>query len=190
MNVYDFDGTIYNGDSSIDFYLFCIKKKPAVLFKSIIKQLSGVVLYTAKRIPKEIYKEKYFSFLKHICADDKLINEFWDTKSSCVKTWYLTQKENSDVIISASPEFLLKPICERLNISLIASRVDSYTGKFTGKNCYGEEKVERFYEKYPDATIDKFYTDSKSDYPLARISKQAFLVDKNKITEIPIEDIQ
>ena len=25
MNVYDFDGTIYNGDSTIDFYLYCIK---------------------------------------------------------------------------------------------------------------------------------------------------------------------
>lgn len=24
---YDFDGTIYDGDSSIDFYKFCIKKK-------------------------------------------------------------------------------------------------------------------------------------------------------------------
>ena len=25
--VYDFDGTIYNGDSSIDFFFFCLRKK-------------------------------------------------------------------------------------------------------------------------------------------------------------------
>ena len=66
MNVYDFDGTIYDGDSSIDFYLFCIKRKPSILFKSIIKQLSGAVLYTFKLITKKRYKEKYFSFLKFV----------------------------------------------------------------------------------------------------------------------------
>lgn len=26
MNVYDFDKTIYDGDSTIDFYLYCVKK--------------------------------------------------------------------------------------------------------------------------------------------------------------------
>ena len=32
MNVYDFDDTIYNGDSSLDFVLFCFKKNKK-LFK-------------------------------------------------------------------------------------------------------------------------------------------------------------
>ena len=27
IDVYDFDGTIYDGDSSIDFFLYAIKKK-------------------------------------------------------------------------------------------------------------------------------------------------------------------
>ncbi len=31
MNVYDFDGTIYSGDSTIDFYLFCLRKQPEIL---------------------------------------------------------------------------------------------------------------------------------------------------------------
>lgn len=26
LNVFDFDDTIYKGDSSIDFYLFCLKE--------------------------------------------------------------------------------------------------------------------------------------------------------------------
>ena len=30
--VYDFDGTIYDGDSSIDFFLFCLKKNIKVIF--------------------------------------------------------------------------------------------------------------------------------------------------------------
>lgn len=27
FNVYDFDHTIYDGDCTVDFYLFCMKKK-------------------------------------------------------------------------------------------------------------------------------------------------------------------
>ena len=26
LNVFDFDNTIYDGDSSIDFYIFCLKR--------------------------------------------------------------------------------------------------------------------------------------------------------------------
>lgn len=26
MNVYDFDGTVYAGDSTVDFYFFCLRK--------------------------------------------------------------------------------------------------------------------------------------------------------------------
>ena len=31
MNIYDFDGTIYNGDSTIDFWLFTLKRHPSAL---------------------------------------------------------------------------------------------------------------------------------------------------------------
>ena len=188
MNVYDFDGTIYDGDSSIDFYLFCIKKKPSVFFKSIINQLSGMVLYAFKQISKERNKEKYFSFLRYINVNDQLLNEFWSARFKNIKGWYLCQKAESDVVISASPEFLLQPICKRLGIALIASTIDPSTGKFNGKNCHGQEKVNRFIEAYPNKSIDEFYTDSKSDYPLASIAAKSFLVSKDTFTLIQIKD--
>ena len=31
VNLYDFDKTIYDGDSTIDFYLFCLKKKLSII---------------------------------------------------------------------------------------------------------------------------------------------------------------
>ena len=40
VNLYDFDNTIYDGDSSVDFYLFCLKKKI-----SIIKYLPIFIIY-------------------------------------------------------------------------------------------------------------------------------------------------
>ena len=33
MNVYDFDGTIYNGDSGVDFVKFMFRKKKMLVLK-------------------------------------------------------------------------------------------------------------------------------------------------------------
>ena len=89
---------------------------------------------------------------------------------------------DDDVIISASPEFLLKPVCKRLKIkNLMASKVDMHSGKYSGVNCHGKEKVKRFYEAFPNGKIDNFYSDSYSDSPLAEIAEKAFMVDGDKV---------
>ena len=58
--------------------------------------------------------------------------------------FYLDKKNNTDIIISASPEFLLKPVSKKLKFKLIATKVDKKRGLFLGKNCYGKEKVKRW----------------------------------------------
>ena len=55
------------------------------------------------------------------------------------------------------------------------------SGKYTGVNCHGKEKVKRFYEAFPNGKIDSFYSDSYSDSPLAEIADKAFMVDGDKI---------
>lgn len=32
MNDYDFDNTVYEGNSSVDFWLFCMRKNPIIVF--------------------------------------------------------------------------------------------------------------------------------------------------------------
>ena len=56
MNVYDFDGTIYDGDSTVDFFLFVLKKKPSLLL-NVPRQAFGFVLYGLKQIEKTQLKE-------------------------------------------------------------------------------------------------------------------------------------
>ena len=80
------------------------------------------------------------------------------------------------MVISASPEFLLEPITRKLNFALIASRVDMCTGKTKGENCWGEEKVRRFHEIYPNAHITNFFSDSLSDTPLAKMADTAYII--------------
>lgn len=181
MNVYDFDGTIYDGDSTLDFYLFLIKKRKKLLLK-VPKQVVSIIKYCFKFIEKEELKENFYSAFELFDNLDEFINQFWDKNEHKIKEWYLNQQEPSDVIISASSFILLEPICNRLGIKyLIASNVDKKTGKYKGKNCYGEEKVKRFYKEFKNKTINNFYTDSLSDKPLIDIAKNSFIVKKNKI---------
>lgn len=180
MNVYDFDKTIFKGDSTLDFYFFCIKKNPSLL-RYVWIQIFALVKYVIGFITKTDFKQDFFCFLNGIKDIDGFINEFWKMNESKIQEWYLLQKKPDDVIISASPEFLLKPLCEKLNISsLIASQVDKKTGLFLGKNCYGIEKVKRFHEVFPYETVENFYSDSLSDDPFANISNNAYVISKNK----------
>lgn len=181
MNVYDFDGTIYRGDSTVDFYLFCVKKHP-MLLRYIFHQGLGFFLYRCKRIGKVQMKEHFFVFLKGIGEPETTVRQFWLKNGKKMERWYLEQKREDDLVISASPFFLLKPLCEEIGIRyLIASEVDMHTGKFQGENCRGEEKVRRFRKEFPNGKIQKFYSDSHSDAPLAGIAEEAFLVRDGRI---------
>lgn len=184
MNVYDFDGTIYDGDSTADFILRCISQKPLIGFK-VAKDSLSYVSYKASLCSKTDFKEKLYSYLSCFPRIDELVEKFWDKNIKHVKSWYYKQKRDDDVIISASPEFLLKPVCERLGIKhLLASKVDTDTGMYLGINCFGAEKVRRFYEAFgTDACIEKFFSDSKSDEPLASIAESAYMVKGDNITD-------
>lgn len=191
MNIYDFDKTIYDGDSTLDFYKYSIKKRPYILFR-IIKAIIYMVKYKLNIIEKEKAKECFYKFLKDIPDIDKEIIEFWDINNKKIKKWYLNQIQDTDIIISASPEFILKPIITRLGIkekNLLSSIVDKKTGKYTGKNCYGEEKINRLKEYFKinniseNVIIENAYTDSLSDKPLLNIAKKGYLVKGNKLIE-------
>lgn len=186
MNVYDFDRTIYSGDSTIDFYLFCIKRKPYILLRYSLKQLCGFLLFFLHMIDKNKVKEYYFSFLFSIQDLEGMVNDFWNQNEKKINEWYLLQQKENDVIISASPYFLLQEICQRMNkINLIATDLDTNNIKICGCNCKGKEKVRRFYERFSEEKIESFYSDSLSDQPLAEISQKAFLVKRNKICDWP-----
>ena len=184
MNVYDFDGTIYDGDSSVDFWLYCIREKPSVFLKCLPRLFCGAVLYGLKLSTKEKWKERFFSFLRYLPADEARINRFWEQHTGKIKKWYLERKQENDVIISASPVFLLGPVSRKLGVSLIATVVDPTSGRFSGLNCSGKEKVRRFREEYPDGMIEEFYTDSRKDLPLASVAGRAYFVRKNEIREM------
>ncbi len=181
VNIFDFDGTIYDGDSSIDFFKFCLKKNKKC-FIIIPNLLLNYFLYFIKIKTKTQVKEVFFSFLKYFSKPEKLIKEFWNLHDYKIKKFYLNRKHDKDIIISASPEFLISHIAKKLKVKdLIASDVEINTGKFLSSNCKGEEKVTRLKNKYNNIIIVATYTDSYSDKPLIDLSEKAYFVKKNKI---------
>jgi len=180
MNVYDFDGTIYDGDSTKDFWRFCLKRHPKSAL-AIVSVLFGLLLYLFGIISKTKFKQRFYSFLRHIPDVDGELSDFWQQHETKIQKWYFAQKKDDDLIISASPVFLLKPICEKLGVRLIASEVDKHSGECYGENCHGDEKVKRFYAEFPGISVNEFYSDSQSDDPFVQIASAAYWVDGESI---------
>lgn len=178
---YDFDKTVYNGDSSTHFTLWCLTHYPRTWLR--LPEMGWYsLLFGLKICPKTRFKSHLFSYLRHMPDIDRAVETFWNRKSRNLKGWYLAKDHSRDVIVSASPEFLLEPICSRLRVCrLLGTRMDKKTGKITGENCWGPEKVDRLRAWQPEAHLLEFYSDSRSDDPLARLADRAFLVAGDQI---------
>ncbi len=188
MNVYDFDQTIYYPDSSYHFFLYCLKKHPRFVLPVIPGAVRMALRYRRGDTTAKQLKQHLFSFLNRLESTEDTVNAFWEEHRDNLQDWYLRQLREDDVIISASPEFLLEPITRELGVALIATPMDSRSGQIHGENCHDVEKVRRFYEKYPDAEIEAFYSDSLSDAPMARLAKAAYLVKRGELLDWPSEE--
>lgn len=188
MNVYDFDNTIYDGESALDFFFFYLKKTP-YLIKYIPKVLHALLKYKAGKITVEQALEKYAPFAEDYLSGIEDIYadaiEFWDLHMNRIKPFYYEMHREDDVIVTASPENTMSEICNRLGIKYcVGSIIDENSGKIT-RLCMRSRKVAAFKDAFPDIEIENFYTDSKkNDAPLIAISKNAYLVKGNKIIKI------
>lgn len=186
MNVFDFDNTIFSPDSSFAFCRYCLRHYARYFLKNSPQILKFAWEYcSAEKKEASALKEQLFAFLKYLPDPYACVDAFWEENISGIKEWYLAMQKEDDVIISASPEFLLTPVAKKIGFQLIATQMNPYSGAITGLNCHDAEKVRRFRQIFPDAEIDQFYSDSLTDAPLAKIAKEAFLVKGNQLLPWP-----
>ena len=181
-DVYDFDNTIYRGDTLADFYLYCLARFPYIAVLWPWQILMGV-LYFLRLIPKWRAKQAIFRYYLLIPDIERQAERFWRRNMAKIKPFYRGKPDRSrDIIVSASCSFLIAPACLALGVHrIIATEVSPRTGKFLSPNCWGEEKVKRLRAELPDAEIGLFYSDSHSDAPLARLAAESFLVTGERI---------
>ena len=192
MRVFDFDGTIYDGESLFDLYLYSARHDPKV-FRFIAPVLRYAVKYKLGRATLEQMEygvgrmaECYLTELnrsRRVASVEQLVNDFWDRNYPRIKPWY--QPEPNDVILTASFDLTVGEACRRLGVrNLVASKVDMETMKVTYLN-FNTNKARRFRELYgPDAVVDEFYTDSRFDQPMIDMARRAFMVKGNTITRV------
>lgn len=176
MNIYDFDETIFYPNSSWTFGHWCFKRHLPKTLLFIPFVIWAAIQWLFGRIDRDIFNLKLFSFMRFVPDPDAEIKQFWDEHENLICDWYLKQKRDDDIIVSASPDFLVDEIGHRLGVHVIATKMDMHTGKILGPNCADGEKVRRFREEFPDAEVGEFYSDSFRDTPFANIAANAYMV--------------
>lgn len=187
MKVFDFDNTIYNGESFFDFGIFIIQKKKSFLFYLPIG-IKMLFFYKFCKYDIDTYTkdlERYMKpFLKHKELFLSLVPEFWEKNAHKLYPHMLEKIKKDDVIVTASPSFLIKGIEDVLNTkNVLATEVNLQKWTLEYLN-FQTNKVKIFQKKYSHKTIDEFYTDSYNDEPFMKISKNVFLVKKGVCKKI------
>lgn len=189
MNVYGFDSTIYDGEAIIDFLMFCVKKDIS-LTRYIPVATRTVMLYKSNLLSIEklceLIDQMTSKIIKNKEQANLLVEQFWIQHKHKLNKYFLDRINSDDVIITAAPRILISGISNELKTSnIICSELNLETGKFDFL-CFGENKLKAFKERYPNATIDEFYTVSLADSSMIEISNKAFLV-KKKLPPKPIK---
>lgn len=183
MNVYDFDKTIFAGDCSIGFGFWCMKHHPKLYFTFFPKALKNMILCKMKKMPEYLMQREFFGYLTLIDDFDEQIVRYWDKNEKKIAPWYLKQKRDDDLIISASPTCIIEPIAKRLGVNFMATEYDREYGVILNNLMYAKEKAQYIIDHgFP--VIDNFYSDSLADTPLALCAEKAFLVKDNAQTVV------
>lgn len=185
---FDLDGTITKKDTLVEFIKFAIGRNQ--YYKGLITLSPMLLLYKLKIIPNHIAKEKLIShFFKgwdkikfQNIADNYSIEKMDEIirPKAIERIKHHKEQGHKVVIVSASTECWLKGWCNKNNLELISTKLEfnnnKLTGKFSNKNCYGIEKVNRILEIYNLNDYETIYAygDSRGDKELLDIANKKY----------------
>ncbi len=177
LALFDFDGTITTSDS---FLLFLRHTAGEQRFMTgALSLLPGILRFKLGRYPNYRLKE---DFLRHFFKGweqerfNEAAREFTEKKIPPILRPRAVEqiRQHQDqgdrvVLVSASPEMVLGPWCTAMGMDLLATRLTVSEGRLTGsiqgRNCWGEEKVDRIQKNYRITDFDAVYAygDSRGD---------------------------
>ncbi|OTG66114.1 phosphoserine phosphatase [Acinetobacter sp. ANC 4470] len=193
LALFDFDGTLCAKDSFTGFIFYALSKRHIV--KQGIKILPWIQAYYLNVYPAYAMRSKLFrAMFTHADAPElqQLALEYATSLMSQLNPSLLKQLKQHQalghdvVLVSASVDIYLEPICRLLNIDLICTQTEQvnnlYTGQYTTADCSSEQKRQRILDNYPleDYTVVYAYGNSHEDKEMLALADHAYMIGVNK----------
>ncbi|MCH7314331.1 HAD-IB family hydrolase [Acinetobacter sp. ANC 3882] len=194
LALFDFDGTLYPRDSFTGFIFFALSKRHII--KRGLKILPWIQAYYLRLYPAHAMRPRLFeTMFKDIPADvvEKLAQEYAQKLLKKLDQDLLSQLQQHQqrgdhiVLVSASVDLYLAPICEFLNIDLICTQTEAQdgllTGSYSSEDCSCEQKKIRILQNY---NLDDYhaiyaYGNSEEDLDMLSLADHAYMMGEEKV---------
>lgn len=185
---FDFDGTITTKDTLLEFIKFV--KGDFRFWLGFLLNAPFIIAYKLKIISNQRAKEKILQFFFKGTSFNSF-QEKCELFSGSVLPGLIRPKASDEieklkqkgvliVVVSASPENWIQPWANKMQIQLLASKLEvnggELTGNILGKNCHGHEKVKRINEVYDlsEFTVIAAYGDTKGDKQMLALAQKGY----------------
>ena len=180
IHAFDFDGTLTRRDTLLEFIRFAKGNKAFLL--CFLRFSPFLVLMKMGLYPNWKAKQRVFSYCfkgMPVAGFNALCRRFAKEKAGLMRPKGVNKIREvlagggKVVIISASIDNWVEPFFDGMgDVYVLGTMVDEregvLTGRFLTKNCYGEEKVNRLLQLFPERTQYRLtaYGDSRGDLQL------------------------
>lgn len=187
--LFDFDHTVTDTDTFIDFTVFAFGRARVVLWMlahlpTVVAAMTGLtginrikIIFFSRFFRG--YPEREYRMMCVRYANERL-PRFLRAEALDRIAWH-ARRGDTVVVVSASLDGWIAPWASTVGVSdIIATLPEIESGRLTGKfitpNCNGREKVRRFTEKYPDREKYMIYAygDSSGDRAMLAFSDHAY----------------
>lgn len=197
LALFDFDGTLCNADSFTGFIFYTLSKRH--IAKRGLKILPWIQAYYLKRYPAHKMRPRLFhAMFKQIPANDlqQLAQQYLyqilpKLNQPLLDQLRQHQAQGDDVVlVSASLDIYLKPICDHLGIDLICTQteisLDHYTGYYQSQDCSCEQKRLRVEAQYNLSCYNAIYAygNSEEDREMLALADYPYMVGEHK--DLPV----
>lgn len=173
--VFDFDGTLTNGDTFIEFIRF--SKGTCALVLGLLRYLPILLLMKCRLYANWRAKQQVFAhFFAGMTIDEfnQLCQRFGQECRHLLRPQgqelvsQLLEEQADVLVVSASMENWVREFLDA-RVVVSATQIEVMhgvlTGRLLGRNCYGQEKVERIRNLFPQRDTYQLiaYGDSRGD---------------------------
>jgi HAD superfamily hydrolase (TIGR01490 family) len=185
---FDFDGTITTKDTLLEIIKY--QKGSARFYLGFLLYSPYLVAYKLGVISNQLAKEKilahFFKKTAQALFQQRCDAFAQESLPALIRPKALEEIKklkslNADiVIVTASATSWIQYWCNSNQLQLIGTQLevkeDKLTGKIVGKNCHGQEKVNRIKAAYDLSKYDEIYCygDTKGDKPMLGLATFSF----------------